>query len=219
MKKILIVILLMPAGLHAATLVTPQEMTGIIPSTATGMYALSTTGNAGTATNLTGMTATVTNLNSVTGLLGTAAFTPTSNYATSGQGTLATNALPNTGGTLSGALTIQGSLTVRTIKPTEQTPYSGQTAAPNSEYNVYFTTASGGNMTINAPTGTPVNGQKMIIRIKDDGTVRGLTFDAIYRAGDILLPTATVVNKTMYLGFMYSAYSNKWDLLGYVDNF
>ena len=54
-----------------------------------------TTGNAATATNLTGMTATVANLNSVTGLLGTAAFTATTAYATAAQGTLATNALPS----------------------------------------------------------------------------------------------------------------------------
>ncbi|MFA6376378.1 MAG: tail fiber domain-containing protein [Candidatus Paceibacterota bacterium] len=53
------------------------------------------TGNAATATNLTGLTATITNLNSVTGLLGTAAFTASSDYATAAQGTLATNALPS----------------------------------------------------------------------------------------------------------------------------
>ena len=55
----------------------------------------STTGNAATATNLTGLTATITNLNSVSGLLGTAAFTASSAYATAAQGTLATNALPS----------------------------------------------------------------------------------------------------------------------------
>ena len=55
----------------------------------------STTGNAATATNLTGLTATVANLNTVTGGLGTAAFTASSAYATSAQGTLATNALPS----------------------------------------------------------------------------------------------------------------------------
>ncbi len=53
-----------------------------------------TTGNAATATNLTGLTATISNLNTVTGSLGTAAFTPSTDYATSAQGNLATNALP-----------------------------------------------------------------------------------------------------------------------------
>ncbi|MFA6104947.1 MAG: tail fiber domain-containing protein [Victivallaceae bacterium] len=49
---------------------------------------------ADTATNLVGLTATISNLNSVTGLLGTAAFTASSAYATAAQGTLATDALP-----------------------------------------------------------------------------------------------------------------------------
>ena len=54
-----------------------------------------TTGNAATATSLTGLTATVSNLNTVTGALGTAAFTASGAYATAAQGTLAANALPS----------------------------------------------------------------------------------------------------------------------------
>ncbi len=54
-----------------------------------------TTGNAATATSLTGLTASVANLNTVTGALGTAAFTASGAYATAAQGTLAANALPS----------------------------------------------------------------------------------------------------------------------------
>jgi len=54
-----------------------------------------TTGNAATATSLAGLTATVANLNTVTGALGTAAFTASGAYATAAQGTLAANALPS----------------------------------------------------------------------------------------------------------------------------
>ncbi|HCC49107.1 MAG TPA: hypothetical protein DEQ38_13475, partial [Elusimicrobia bacterium] len=71
---------------------------------ATNPIAGSITGNAATATNLTGLTASVANLNSVTGALGTAAFTPTGNYATAAQGATADAALPKAGGTMTGAL-------------------------------------------------------------------------------------------------------------------
>ncbi|MFA6177347.1 MAG: tail fiber domain-containing protein [Candidatus Paceibacterota bacterium] len=45
----------------------------------------STTGNADTATNLTGLTASITNLNSVTGVLGSAAFTASTSYDAAGS--------------------------------------------------------------------------------------------------------------------------------------
>jgi len=54
-----------------------------------------TTGNAATATNLTGLIASIANLNTVTGALGTAAFTESGAYATAAQGTLAASALPS----------------------------------------------------------------------------------------------------------------------------
>ena len=71
-----------------------SALTGIIQSSATGSYPLSISGHAATAASLTGLTATVTNLNSITGLLGTAAFTGSGAYATAGQGTKADAALP-----------------------------------------------------------------------------------------------------------------------------
>ncbi|MFA4819229.1 MAG: hypothetical protein WC621_05300 [Patescibacteria group bacterium] len=65
----------------------------------------SITGNAATVTGLAvtaGQTLTVTS----GGTIGTAAYTASSAYATSAQGTLATNALPKAGGTLTGATKI-----------------------------------------------------------------------------------------------------------------
>lgn len=62
-----------------------------------------------------------------------------------------------------------------------------------------------------APSGTPTDGQKLVIRIKDNGTARALTWNAIYRALGTTLPTTTVVSKTLYLGFIYNAADTKWD--------
>lgn len=74
------------------------------------------------------------------------------------------------------------------------------------------------NTTFNAPNGTPTQGQPLLIRIKDNGTARALSWNAIYRAGDIALPTTTIVSKTMYVGFIYNSTDTKWDLVAYDDN-
>ena len=71
-----------------------------------------------------------------------------------------------------------------------------------------------------APTGTPTDGQCLLIRIKDNGTARALTWNAIYRASsDLPLPTTTIISKTMYLEFVYNSDDTKWDFLGFLNNF
>ena len=74
-------------------------------------------------------------------------------------------------------------------------------------------TAQSGALTIGAPTGSPVDGRKLIIRIKDNGTARAITFNAIFRAIGITLPTTTVASKTTYLGLVYNSADTKWDIL------
>lgn len=72
-------------------------------------------------------------------------------------------------------------------------------------------TALAVNLTIAAPTGTPVQMQPLILRIKDNGTARTLTWNAIFRAIGVTLPTTTVISKTLYVGFLYNATDSKWD--------
>ena len=74
-------------------------------------------------------------------------------------------------------------------------------------------TAQSEALTIGAPTGTPVEGQKLIIRIKDDGSARAITFNAIFRAIGITLPTTTVSSKITYLGLVYNSTDTKWDVI------
>lgn len=74
-------------------------------------------------------------------------------------------------------------------------------------------TAISVDMTIGAPTGTPVNGQRYVIRLKDNGTARALTWDAIYRAIGVTLPTTTVINKTVYIFMVYNNADTKWDVV------
>ena len=74
-------------------------------------------------------------------------------------------------------------------------------------------TAQAEGLTIGAPTGTPVQGQKLIIRLKDDGSARAITFNAIFRALGVTLPTTTVASKITYLGLVYNSTDTKWDVV------
>jgi len=89
----------------------------------------------------------------------------------------------------------------------------------SDSYDMFTVTAQAEAVTFAAPSGTPTQGQALIIRLKDDGTARALTWNAIFRAGDIALPTTTVLSKTMYCGFIYNSTDSKWDLVAYLDNF
>lgn len=77
----------------------------------------------------------------------------------------------------------------------------------------FVVTAQAGALLFNAPGGTPVEGQKLIIRIKDNGTARALTWNSVFRAMGTALPSTTVLSKTLYLGLIYNITDTKWDLV------
>lgn len=95
-------------------------------------------------------------------------------------------------------------------------------ATPTPDANttdVYLVTALATGATFGAPTGTPIDEQQIIIRIKDNGTARTLAWNAIYRAStDLPLPTTTIISKTLYLGFQYNMTDTRWDLLALLNN-
>lgn len=59
-------------------------------------------------------------------------------------------------------------------------------------------------------SGTPVNFQKLIIRIKDDGTARAITWGAKFESKGVSLPTTTVISKVLTVGFIYDTVTSKW---------
>jgi hypothetical protein len=84
----------------------------------------------------------------------------------------------------------------------------------NTDANVDIT-AIAQAFTIANPTGTPTNFQKLLIRIKDNGTARGISWGTSYVAGGVTLPLTTVLSKIMTLGFIYNTANalNKWQLV------
>lgn len=69
--------------------------------------------------------------------------------------------------------------------------------------------------TIANPSGTPTNFQQIIIRIKDNGTARAITWGSNFVAGGVALPSTTVLSKILTLGFIYNTANalNKWQLV------
>jgi len=79
-----------------------------------------------------------------------------------------------------------------------------------------FTVTLGGNRTLGNPTGSPVNGQLMEVRVRQDATgSRTLAYDTQYRFGtDVTSPTlTTTAAKTDYLLFQFHSGDTKWDCI------
>ena len=137
--------------------------------------------------------------------------------------TLSGTALPvANGGT--GATTLAGAsiatytgtetLTNKRIDPRVTSTASASTLTPDiSASDVYAYTALAAGLTINAPTGTPLDGDKLIFRLLDNGTSRALTWNATYTVIGVTLPTATTISKTTYVGCIYNANNTRWDVI------
>lgn len=124
---------------------------------------------------------------------------------------------------VSSAQTLTTKTLIATSNVVEEITTIADSATPTptggSLRNFFTITALAQAATFAAPSGTPANGNKLTIRIKDNATARALSWNAIYRAGtDVALPTTTVLSKTLYLGFIYNGVDTKWDLLAKVDN-
>lgn len=100
------------------------------------------------------------------------------------------------------------------LNPRVQTVASSATVTPVSTNDLVTITAQAVGLTLANPTGTFVEGQALMIRIKDNGTARTIAFGANYRAIGITTPTTTVISKTMYLGIIYNSTDAKFDIVG-----
>lgn len=125
--------------------------------------------------------------------------------------TWATKTAPS--GTVVGTTDTQ-TLSGKRITSRVGTTASSSTPTPDADaHDQYNVTALAAGATFGAPTGTPTDGQKLLLRVKDNGTARSLAFNAAYRALGVTLPTTTVISKTLYLGCVWNAADSKWDVL------
>jgi hypothetical protein len=105
-------------------------------------------------------------------------------------------------------------LTNKRITPRVGSITSSATPTINTDnydqYNITALAAAITSMTTNL-SGTPTDGQKLMIRIKDNGTARAITWGASFvSSGVATLLATTVINKTHHVGLIYDSAAAKW---------
>lgn len=73
----------------------------------------------------------------------------------------------------------------------------------------FIVTAQAGALKLNNPTGTPTDGQKLIVAITGTAA-RALTYDTQFEASTVALPTTTVTTARLNIGFIWRADTSKW---------
>ena len=120
--------------------------------------------------------------------------------------TVSTNAAIN-------SITID-SATIPVVRSVTAGATSGTLTIDSAITDIFVAEGLTGGITFAQPSGTPSNGQKLLIRIKDNGTARSITWTTsagAFRAIGVTLPTTTVIDKTSYVGCIYNSADSFWD--------
>jgi len=100
------------------------------------------------------------------------------------------------------------------LKPRLSVTASTATLAPNIDnFNYYRLSAQAAALSISNPTGTPNDGDGLLLELQDNGTTRAITWGADYAVDSIYgltLPTTTVAGKTHFITFVYNLALTKW---------
>lgn len=138
---------------------------------------------------------------------GSDAATARTNLGLGSMATQAASAVAITGGSVSGT-----AVTQRVVVIADAT--SVTINADTTDVATQANTQSAGTLTINAPTGTPVNGQKLVFRLQSTNA-QTFSWNAIFAgSSDLSLPTASSgSSKYDYMGFIYNSTASKWQML------
>lgn len=93
------------------------------------------------------------------------------------------------------------------------TTAGANSVTPTFSDDLVIRTGASGAITLNNPTGTAKDGFGMVIRLKDNGTARAISYGSQYRAISVSLPTTTVINKWTYISMIYNSADTKWDVV------
>lgn len=117
-------------------------------------------------------------------------------------------------------------LTNKRINPRvdDQNPPTSPYACNSDNFDMAVLRGINAALTLNAPTGTPVQGQKLVFRFKDNGTARALTFQTgsagqFRFSTDMPAPATTIINLTLYMLFIYNSTDSRWDNVAQMNNF
>jgi hypothetical protein len=124
---------------------------------------------------------------------------------------------PNIGAATGTSLTLGGvavptisstsTLTNKRVSPRSTSEASSATPTINTDnvdaHDITALATAVTSMTTNL-SGTPTAFQKLIVRFKDNGTARAITWGAGFVANGVALPTTTVISKLLTVGFIWN---------------
>jgi hypothetical protein len=187
---------------------TGEYITGIVSATGT------VTGSSllGSVVSVSG---TVTAASVVGGVI-TGTSTSVSGNVTGGNvitgGTISATGNLTAGNIATGTVTPTGTIVPRVVVIANGTSVTmnGDTTDMATQTN----TQVAGTLTINAVTGTPINGQKIVFRLQSTN-VQTFSWNAVFvGSSDLPLPTASSgSSKYDYMGFVYNSTASKWQIL------
>lgn len=106
-------------------------------------------------------------------------------------------------------------LTNKRITPRINSVATSDTITPPSDtVDQYNVTALAEPATFAPPSGTPTDGQRLTVRVRDAGVAQPITWasgSGGYKGFGSGLPSSTVAGKTTYVQLIYSVQTNTWD--------
>lgn len=101
---------------------------------------------------------------------------------------------------------------IKSLPNTYTTGSAGSISLNSDTYDTAQFTAQTTGLTISSLTGSPVNGQKFVFRIKGNSNY-SITFGSQFREIGVNVPNTLIPNKNLYVGTVYNSSENKWDIL------
>lgn len=115
-------------------------------------------------------------------------------------------------GTIVGTTDTQ-TLTNKRITQRVVTTTDDATAVIDVDVTDVYELSAVANATEFSTTGTPTDGQKLIIRFKDAGAAKALTWDAAFVAIGVTAPATTTAGKWGYVGCQYNSAASKFHII------
>ena len=155
-------------------------------------------------------------LNQTTGAVDSTKFPVISGgFATTLTTTAATDVTLPTTGTLT-TKTGTETLTNKRITKRVVTTTDDAIAVINVDVTDVYELSAVANATVFTLTGTPTDGQTLIVRCKDAGVGKGLTWTGFTAVG-VTFPTTTVASKWHYVGCIYNLVATQWQAIAVVQ--